>query len=421
MSTDPHSGIAFITMYSSVNGTLSDGVQFSGVLIAPDEILTAAHCVTGSSGDIRNYGTVCANYDGAPSSEGSVAIDGVHVLDASHSGTSLTDSSVSTDYAVLHLSRAIAGGAVFSLASALQGGIFEVDGYPAASAGRLAELQETLTPGQISGELTGLAIAGTADSRGGSGGPVWSDVSGTPVVVGIASGAASDGSGVFKALTAEDIAQIGAWVQADHSSVQLPSNTMNVAGTFDPASDGLDQLAAQLQAEAAAGGGARSQRLGDVASALAGARQDGFSYLDLPEATDQIASLLKNGSQTPNKSVAFMAGLMASGAGGPLATGGLLSYISTNFGLTFGKGIQQFVRRGYAESVSLSRYSETARPIQAAFYTDRSIGDLAGALHQTQSGAESSALVSRVSGSTEGTTPVLTSGQMGHSVMLSAA
>ena len=409
MSTDPKSGIVYATMYTSSDGVLSDGAQFSGVLIAPDEILTAAHCVTGVGKTIRNFGTVCAGYDGAPSSEGSIAVDGVHVLDASHNDTSLTDALASTDYALLHLSQAISGGTVFSLASALQGGTFEVDGYPAAAAGHLAELQETLSPGSVSGELKGTAIAGTADSRGGSGGPVWSDTSGMPTVVGIASGAASDGSGVFKALTSQDIAQIDAWVQADHASGQPALTSTTIAAPVAPAPDPLDALASRLQADADAHGGARAQLLSDVASALSSARQEGFVYSDLPDAVDRAASLLKSGSQTPGKSVAFMAGLMGAEAGASSATGRLLRYINLNFGLSlYSRSARQAVIQGYAEDSSLSSYTATARPVSAPTAQNFSIGDLAATLNRSGSAANTSVMPSLRAEDHAATMPVLT-------------
>ena len=246
MSTDPNSGIAYITMYDNTGGMLSNGVQFSGELIAPDEILTVAHGVTDDAGHIRNFGTAFLGFNGVTSAPG-ISISSVHVLDTSHSSGFDSDAAVTTDFAVIHLSQAVVGATTFSLQAGTPG-TYTVTGYPALAGGQRVSATENLTQGLYPGELQGTSLLTNQSSAGASGGAVYTSKGAGYSLGGIVTAEGAGEVMMMTALTTADIAQIDAWVYADDSgdtwgrAFASPPATASAsdggfggAGTADPA------------------------------------------------------------------------------------------------------------------------------------------------------------------------------------------
>jgi V8-like Glu-specific endopeptidase len=201
-SSAPLSGIVYIT-----DTIGSDRYQGSGVLIAPDLVLTAAHVVwlqgVGSATNI----TVSAGYSqgAAPFGQAyALSYDYNPVADAGDEETLVTSQS---DYALIKLAAPITGAANFSLGTDFTSGVAYVSGYPATANGAL------LSPAQYLNQIPGLSIlAGQSLGAGSSGGPVWALNGGTPTVYGLVS-TENDGIGFNVQMTQSSVAQIQSWAQ----------------------------------------------------------------------------------------------------------------------------------------------------------------------------------------------------------------
>ena len=200
---------------STSNGTFSkDTVQASGVLIAPDEVLTAAHVVVGADGGERDNGSVTPGCADESTDYRSYAIANVH-SDPQYVTSSTSTTNTPHDFGLIHLSTAVPDGTVFAMASLPAGGQMTVSGYPSGLKSIYDSLDQIVTPDEfVAGVFDGSSLGKGTDPRGSSGGPVWSAPSGTPFVYGIISGmSASEASkGFFVSLTASDIAEIQGWM-----------------------------------------------------------------------------------------------------------------------------------------------------------------------------------------------------------------
>ena len=197
----PYSSIVFI-----------DTAEFSGsgVLISPDEVLTASHLASPSGVRATNIevfpGT---DYDQGPA--GKVAGLYEHALVTGAGGDTITYAQSQNDFAVIHLAHPVIGGTMTPFAG-FRGGAVTVSGYPGESFHQVDDPQTvTLDPSYS-------ILQGTDLGAGSSGGPVWfSSASGAVEVVGVVSSANTDGSGVgnFAEITPAVLAQIDTWVAQD--------------------------------------------------------------------------------------------------------------------------------------------------------------------------------------------------------------
>lgn len=370
MSTDPNSGIAYITMYDKSGSTLSNGVGFSGVLIAPDEILTAAHGVTDGAGNMRNFGTAYLGYSQGTLT-GGVSIDSVHVLDNTHNGSAESDSSITTDFAVVHLSQPVMTAATFALTTGTPGN-YTVTGYPGSAGTTRVTVGENLMQGLYDGELVGTSLVSGQSSAGASGGPAYTSNNGVLSVGALVTASGPNGTEMFTGLTAADIAQIDAWVYSDDSadpwgSQFAPGRGMNGGGSGTGTTGGgsggtgtasappVDRLVSVASALADAAGDTTPLRgliMGNAALAITTAVDQGATSGDMPDAGFLAGEIAESGS-APNRSMAYVAGLLASEAG--VSGGGLFGYIANVFGLDLGgsKQLRRLAVAGYSEDKSL--------------------------------------------------------------------
>lgn len=389
MSTDPNSGIAFVTMFDDSGGKLSKGAQFSGVLIAPDEILTVAHGVVASDGTILDTGTAYLGYDGGPLTGGD-AITAVHVLDTTHRlGGVETDSLVASDFAVVRLATPVTSAATFSLGTGAPG-TYTITGYPAVARGARTSVTEGLRNGYASGELTGGEILPGLDGAGASGSPVFATAGDVSTVRGLYT--ADDGAGhaMLTSLTQADVDQIKAWVYADDKgdswgAAFAPTSPGSQPGSTTPPPplpapvDRLDRLATSLRTASASEAAPKALMSNDVATALQMAVGRGLTGEDLPDAAYGAAAILRRTSWTPRKSIAYVAGLFAGESG--VARGGVLGYVANVFGLSVLKTLDRVVMAGYADDAGLGS-TVTSAPIASTApgdgWTARDLGAALG-------------------------------------------
>ncbi len=386
MSTDPNSGVGLVEMFDNVNGSLTDGERFTGVLISPDEILTVAHGVTNTDGTFRNSGAIYLGQDGTSLSGEAVGISSVHAVDGSHpSGGMENDAQVATDFAVIHLDKPVTDAQVFSLGTGAAG-TYTMTGYPALDGYSRASVTEALTAGNANGELQGASIVGSGDAEGASGGPVWSMVNGTPTVSGLVVAGDNATKQYMLSLTATDITQIDAWVASDDAvatttptpvATPIPVVTTTPVGSTSTSGSGstgfvvsppaptdrLDQLANLLGNASSSASGAHAIVMSDVASSLAAARQDGYTGSDLADSADDAASWIGGNSSLPKRALAFMAGMMASESG--VKQGRAMAYIANAFGLDVDPSMKSTVMAGYKQDQSFL-HSSTAAPVSVS-------------------------------------------------------
>jgi V8-like Glu-specific endopeptidase len=206
-SSAPYNGVVYVT------DTIGDeDLQASGVLIAPNLVLTAAHVVYEAGVGTATNIVVSPGYD-----EGTAPFASAYGLSYNYnpvadSGDEETLATSQGDFALIKLATSFAGPTVFDLGSNFAGGVASVTGYPASANGtQVASSQDlSLVPGYSI--LQGLALG-----AGSSGGPVWTvGADGTPTVYGLVS-TENDGTGYDVQLTTSAVDEIKGWVAQDEA------------------------------------------------------------------------------------------------------------------------------------------------------------------------------------------------------------
>jgi len=110
------------------------GLQGSGVLIAPDEVLTASHVVyTEGKGVASNIRVTPAFNGSAPFGVGIGTF--VHYFPIHEIGGGLTHDESQLDFALIHLSQPFTQLGTMGLQANYAGGVATVTGYPASASG----------------------------------------------------------------------------------------------------------------------------------------------------------------------------------------------------------------------------------------------------------------------------------------------
>ena len=220
--------------YSSVIGllaTFSDGsqLQFSGALVSPTEVLTAAHGVWQEG--IGAAISVVAVAEGLPEADalaGDEAVfqSGVYAEDFHYnaiddSGDLLSAAATQQDYALVHFGTPLLGAAAFRLAQGTLSGAtaIRIAGFP--DGGPEVSATGTVAPAFGLSALTG----DVALDDGSSGGPIWTAGAGGPTIVGTVST-----GGDAAAVTPSSVAQITGWEALDASGVVNDTVTSAVGG-----------------------------------------------------------------------------------------------------------------------------------------------------------------------------------------------
>lgn len=206
--------------------------QGSGVLISPDEVLTASHVVYSSDLGVVNVNSISVTpaYSAGQAPFGSASAIDIHYFRINDPNDTISTSQSQFDYAVVHLSQPFPDLGYMELQSGFAGGPVNVTGYPAIANGLMESSQQTVVQDPIYSVLEGVTIG-----QGSSGGPVWITGESGPYVVGtVSSGQGVSGPGTFTQITSAAFNQIESWVQQDDGASNLApepvATTVNLSG-----------------------------------------------------------------------------------------------------------------------------------------------------------------------------------------------
>jgi V8-like Glu-specific endopeptidase len=226
-SSFPYNTIVYIT--DTIGGVSWQG---SGVLIAPNEVLTASHLVYNSALGAATNIVVTPGYQSGSKPYGSATGDYFHYNTIQDANDNISFDQSQDDYAVIHLSQPFSTIGVMGIAPGFNGGVATVSGYPAAASGQQISDVETFVQNPNYSLLDGTSLG-----AGSSGGPVWiTNMQGDPLVVGlVSSGDGGSGSaGFFTEITQTAYAQIMRWVYQDEQAPDTATPTATPTPTPAP-------------------------------------------------------------------------------------------------------------------------------------------------------------------------------------------
>lgn len=217
---------AVVRITETIDG---QGWQGTGVLLSPDEVLTANHLAY-KSGD---GGHTATDIQVIPGYQQGAAPLGTYTGTVAHYSEVINEPIISyadmqTDYAIIHLSTPVIGASTMKLSPDFDNGQVHITGYPLAANGALID-----TIQNISTDPNYSIYESTPLGAGSSGSPLWYySPDGTANVVGLVSAVNGDVAYDVK-LTASKAAQIDAWVKQD-DAVLPPVTTTPVASNPVP-------------------------------------------------------------------------------------------------------------------------------------------------------------------------------------------
>lgn len=199
--------------------------QGSGVLIAPNEVLTASHAVY-----IQGVGTatnivVTPGYSNGSSPYGSATGISIHYSQIDDANGMITQQQSQNDYAVIHLATSFNLAGTMGIEPNFAGGLVNISGYPGTAGGaQFTSMQTVVTDPSFT------LLDSTAIGEGSSGGPLWVETASGPEVVGLVSSESEANSTGYNVLiTTAVFNQIEAWVAQDIGAAGVPAITGTVA------------------------------------------------------------------------------------------------------------------------------------------------------------------------------------------------
>ena len=222
-STDAMSAAAALNAVVRITETVDGaGWEGTGVLISPDEVLTANHLAyrSGNGGHIATDIQVVPGYQSGAAPLGTYTGTVAHYSAVTNEPI-ITYTDMQDDYAIIHLTTPVANATTLRLESDYAGGTVHITGYPLSANGSLIDSVQTVATDPSLTLYDSLPLG-----DGSSGSPVWHiGADGYASVVGVVSAVSADKNTAYSAkLTASDVAQINAWVaQDDPAPVVVPS------------------------------------------------------------------------------------------------------------------------------------------------------------------------------------------------------
>lgn len=189
----------------------------SGVLISPDEVLTASHAVYYAAGGLATNIVVTPAYQAGATPFGSYTASTVHYFPAAQTNNAITAPESQIDFAVIHLSSPVLNASYLGFSSDFTGGLAHVTGYPVSAGGVQVDSSQA-----VRRDLDYMLLDGTAIGPGSSGGPVWIEQNGRASIVGIVSSQGYDGTGYYALVTTAILGEIERWIVQDDGFLPSP-------------------------------------------------------------------------------------------------------------------------------------------------------------------------------------------------------
>lgn len=208
----PYTSIVYIHE-SFADGTWWGG---SGVLISPDEVLTADHMAWKNGMGVAMNVTCTPGLNNGTGPFGEITGKVAHYNDQIIDTPSIDYDAMQSEYAIIHLDKPVTGAGTMTVMPDFAGGTVHVTGYPGATGSMVDDVQSVTTDPNYT------IYDGTTLGPGSSGSPVWINTPDQgPAVVGIVS-AMNGTNGYDCKLTADKVAQINAWVKLDDAPPPPP-------------------------------------------------------------------------------------------------------------------------------------------------------------------------------------------------------
>ena len=213
-TSKPYNSIVYIT--DTIGGL---NFQGSGVLLSPDEVLTASHVVYSTGIGTATNVKVSPGYGNGVAPFGTFSGVVTHYNPVNDAGDFITLSDTSQDYAIIHLTSPVPSAVgTMSLGADFTNGLVTVSGYPAGVAAQVDR------PEAISTYLTYNILSGLGVGPGSSGGPIWIGGTSNPTVVGlVSSGSPLLNDGYFNKITSAERSIIQGWVAQDEVGAGTPA------------------------------------------------------------------------------------------------------------------------------------------------------------------------------------------------------
>jgi V8-like Glu-specific endopeptidase len=201
--------------------------QSTGVLIAPNEVLTASHVVAIEGVGTATNITVTPGYNNGTAPFGSATGDSFHRFPVNNANETISFVDSQSDFAVIHLSTSFTNVGTMDLLPGFTGGAVSITGYPVSAGGAQVNAQQVVVH-----DPTYSLLDSTPLGPGISGGPLWVQGANGPEVVGIASSEITARNIAFNALLTSDIAnQIRAWVAQDNGAATTSQADLVLQGS----------------------------------------------------------------------------------------------------------------------------------------------------------------------------------------------
>ncbi len=207
--------------------------QGSGVLIAPDEVLTASHVVYLSGVGTASNIVVTPGSGIGSTPFGSAQGASFHYYAINDTNGLISNFDSQSDFAVIHLSTSFTSTGYMGLLPDFSGGAVTIAGYPGSANGTMVSSFQTVRRDPRFTLLDGVSLG-----KGSSGGPLFVTGAAGPQVVGTVSSEGIGTTAGYNALiTTAAFNQIEQWIAADQSqtTTQAPiipqDGTTTVSGT----------------------------------------------------------------------------------------------------------------------------------------------------------------------------------------------
>ncbi len=162
-SSDPYDTVVYIT-----DTIGSETLQGSGVLISPDEVLTASHVVYSSQLGPANVASISVTpaYAAGLAPFGSASAANFHYSPIFDPNDTISTAQSQFDYAVIHLSQSFDVGSM-GLQAGFAGGAVNVTGYPVSGNGLMVSSQQIVVQDPNYTVLDGSTIGARIERRPG--------------------------------------------------------------------------------------------------------------------------------------------------------------------------------------------------------------------------------------------------------------